>query len=61
MSENKAVIAHYRTEEAKAYRKLHGDLGGCRFGDKLHRMSPNPWSNTLSTVTKDNLLCIEYI
>lgn len=26
-----AIITHYRTEEAKAYRKIHGDRGGCRY------------------------------
>ena len=35
-------------------------IGGCRYGDKYHRMNPSPWSNTISTVTKDNLLCEEY-
>lgn len=51
-----AIITHYRTEEAKAYRKIHGDRGGCRYKDKYHRPSPYPWSNCISTVTKDNLL-----
>ena len=55
MSERKAVLVHYRTEEAKQFRREHGDRGGCRYGDKLHRMNPQPWSNTVSTVTKDNL------
>ena len=52
-----AIITHYRTEEAKAYRKIHGDRGGCRYQDKYHCPSPYPWSNCISTVTKDNLLC----
>jgi hypothetical protein len=26
----------------------------------LHRPSPCPWSNTISTVTKDNLLCYTF-
>ncbi len=60
MSEHKAILTHERTEEAKAYRRAHGDRGG-RFGDKLHRMNPNPWSNTVSTVTKDNYLCLEFL
>lgn len=51
-----AIITHYRTEEAKAYRKIHGDRGGCRYQDKYHRPSQYPWSNCISTVTKDNLL-----
>lgn len=60
MSERRSVLVHYRTEEARAFRRLHGDRGGCRYADKLHRMSREPWSNTVSTVTKDNLLCSEY-
>lgn len=55
-----AIITHYRTEEAKAYRKIHGDRGGCRYQDKYHRPSPSPWSNCISTVTKDNLLWQQY-
>ena len=55
-----AIITHYRTEEAKAYRKIHGDRGGCRYQDKHHRPSPYPWSNCISTVTKDNLLWQQY-
>lgn len=55
-----SIITHYRTEEAKAYRKIHGDRGGCRYQDKYHRPSLFPWSNCISTVTKDNLLCQEY-
>lgn len=60
MSERRAMLVHYRAEEAKAYRRVHGDRGGCKYADKLHRMNPEPWSNTISTVTKDNLLCAEY-
>lgn len=55
-----AIITHYRTEEAKAYRKIHGDRGGCRYQDKYHRPSQYPWSNCISTVTKDNLLWQQY-
>lgn len=47
-------------EEAKVYRREHGDRGGCKYPDKLHRPSPWPWSNTVSTVTKDNLLCVTF-
>lgn len=54
---SRAVLVHYRTEEAKQFRRLHGDRGGCKYQDNLHRMNPHPWSNTVSTVTKDNLLC----
>lgn len=56
MSERKAVLISYRTEEAKAYRRIHGDRGGCKYQDKYRRMSGKPWSNALSTVTKDNLI-----
>lgn len=55
---SRAVLVHYRTEEAKRLRRLYGDGG--KFQDKLHRMNPNPWSNTVSTVTKDNLLTLCY-
>mgnify|MGYP004452653161 FL=1 len=57
---SRAVLVHYRTEEAKQFRRLHGDRGGCKFQNKLHRMNPHPWSNTVSTVTKDNLLTLCY-
>lgn len=57
---SRAVLVHYRTEEAKQFRRLHGDSGGCKFQNKLHRMNPHPWSNTVSTVTKDNLLTLCY-
>lgn len=57
---SRAVLIHLRTEHAKAYHRVHGDRGGCRFQDKLHRPSPWPWSNTISTVTKDNLLCVTF-
>ena len=57
---HRAVLQPYRTEHAKLFRRLHGDRGGCRFSDKLWAMSTDPWSNTVSTVTKDNMLCIEY-
>ena len=56
---SRAVLVHYRTEEAKQFRRLHGDRGG-KYQDKLHSPSPHPWSNTISTVTKDNLLCITF-
>ena len=51
-----SILVHYRTEEAKAYRREHGDRG-CKYGDKYHRPSPQPWCNSITTVTKDNLLC----
>ena len=34
---DRSVLVHYRTEEAKAYRREHGDRGGCKYGDKYHR------------------------
>ena len=34
---DRSVLVHYRTEEAKAYRREHGDRGGCKYQDKLHR------------------------
>lgn len=33
----RSVLVHYRTEEAKVYRREHGDRGGCKYGDKYHR------------------------
>lgn len=57
---NRSVFVHYRTEEAKAFRREHGDRGGCKYGDKHHRPSPWPWSNSITTVTKDNLLCYTF-
>lgn len=34
---DRSVLVHYRTEEAKVYRREHGDRGGCKYQDKLHR------------------------
>lgn len=56
---DRSVLVHYRTEEAKAFRRIHGDTGG-KYGDKYHRPSQNPWSNSITTVTKDNLLCYTF-
>lgn len=56
-----SILVHYRTEEAKAFRREHGDRGGCKYGDKYHRPSPWPWCNSITTVTKDNLLCLTFI
>lgn len=56
---SRAVLVHYRTEEAKRLRRLYGDGVG-KFQDKLHRPNPQPWSNIISTVTKDNLLCTTF-
>ena len=49
-----------RTEEAKAYRHLHGDVG-CRFADRYLEAVPDPWSNCISTVQKDNLILVTYV
>lgn len=57
----RSVLVHYRTEEAKVYRREHGDRGGCKYGDKYHRPSPWPWCNSITTVTKDSLLCLTFI
>lgn len=57
---DRSVLVHYRTEQAKAFRRIHGDRGGCRFQDRHHRPNPYPWSNTISTVVKDNLLCYTF-
>ncbi len=59
MTERRAILTHTRTEEAKAYRRKHGDRG-CKFGSAARRMNLSPWSNALTSVTKDNLLCSEY-
>lgn len=59
---DRSVLVHYRTEGAKAYRREHGDRGGgCKYSDKYHRPSPWSWSNPITTVTKDNLLCLTFI
>lgn len=59
MSSRRAILTRTRTEEAKAYRRAHGDRG-CKFRSAALRMNPAPWSNTITSVTKDNLLCSEY-
>ena len=28
---DRSVFVHYRTEQAKAFRRIHGDRGGCRY------------------------------
>lgn len=59
--EVRAILQAQRTDHAKAVRRQYGDSGGhCRFTDKYYLPSPDPWSNTISTVTKDNMLCYEY-
>lgn len=44
---DKSILVHYRTEEAKAYRREHGDRG-CKYPDKLHR--PSPWRGATPSV-----------
>lgn len=60
-----AIITHYRTEEAKAYRKIHGDRGRAD-GDWYS----NPHSqrleigdcisNAISSIAKDFMIIINY-
>lgn len=57
--ELKQILRPVRTEHAKIFRRKHGDRGG-RFQDKLLLPSGDEWSNTVSTVTKDNLLCVTF-
>lgn len=53
------IITPVRTEEARRLRSIYGDSVG-RYADKHLRASTNEWSNTISTVTKDNLLLVCY-
>lgn len=56
-----AILQPVRTAHARLVRRIHGDLGGhCRFSDRQWLPSPAPWSNTITSVLKDNLLWIEY-
>ena len=57
---DRSILVHHRTEEAKAFRREHGDRGGCKYSEKYYRPSPYPWSNSITTVTKDNLLCYTF-
>lgn len=56
-----AILQPVRTEHARLVRRIHGDRGGhCRFSDRQWLPSPAPWSNTITSVLKDNLLLVEY-
>jgi len=35
MSERRAILTHYRTEEAKAFRRLYGDTGGVQVSRQI--------------------------
>ena len=37
---DRAVLVHYRTEEAKAYRREHGDRGGVQIRRKVSPPQP---------------------
>ena len=53
----RSVLVHYRTEEAKAYRRKHPSCGRFR-----QRMEINVLgiTNTLTSVGKDNMAYIGY-
>lgn len=56
---NRRIIVTVRTEEERIRRHLYGE-GGAKFSSRSLIPSLNPWSNTISTVTKDNLIINEY-
>ena len=59
--ERVAILRRYRTEHAREYRRTHPDRGGGqKINDCYWQMAQDHCSNTISTVTKDNMLCIEY-
>lgn len=53
------MMRPFRTQADKARRRALGD-GLMRFADRHLRPCPEPWANTITSVTKDNLLCSEY-
>ena len=56
-----SILRRYRTEHAREYRRTHPDRGGGqKINDCYWQMAQDHCSNTISTVTKDNMLCIEY-
>jgi hypothetical protein len=57
---DRSVLVRYRPEEAKAFRREHGDRGVWKYGDMYHRPSHRPWSNSITRTTKDNLLCYTF-
>ena len=64
----RSVLIHYRTEEAKAFRRKHGDRGGGRYPDNptggryCQRLEINceGTTNALTSVNKDNMVYIIY-
>ena len=57
----RTVMRPFRTEHAKAHRRLVGDCGGVCFADKFWRPTEDTWSNTISTVQKDNMISYRFI
>ena len=56
-----SILRRYRTEHAREYRRTHPDRGGGqKINDCYWQMAQDHCSNTISTVTKDNMLCIEF-
>jgi len=53
------ILTKIRTEEEKARRRIYGDIG-VKFQAKELRASNNPYSNTITTIIKDNLILISY-
>lgn len=58
------IMIRSRTELGKGLRRSnravsHSDKG-CPFGGREWLPSPHPWSNTISSVNKDNYLIINY-
>lgn len=59
--ERVSILRRYRTDHAKEYRRTHPDRGGGqRINDCYWAMVTDHCSNTISTVQKDNMLCLEF-
>ena len=57
----RSILRRYRTDHAKLYRRTHPDRGGGqRINDCYWAMATDYCSNTISTVQKDNMLCLEF-
>lgn len=55
------ILRSRRTEKAKADRRKYGDNSGlCRFADHYLAPADDGCANTITGITKDNLLLIEY-
>lgn len=54
------AVRFHRSDEMKAHRRLVGDRGGVKFKGKLMHLAQDRISNTISTVTKDYLICEIY-